>query len=64
MWLYAQLLRACLARVIVCNRISSIFISNSVEVSALAFIEQMVWTRNALAFVLSLLAAFAWLREV
>jgi hypothetical protein len=50
--------------VIVCNRVGSIFIGDSVEVSALTFVEQMVWTRDAFAFVLSLLATLTWLREI
>jgi hypothetical protein len=50
--------------VIVCNRVSSIFISNSVEVSALTFVEQMVWTQDAFTFVPSLLATLTWLREI
>jgi hypothetical protein len=61
---YTQLLYTCLIRVIICNRISSIFISNSVEVSALTFVEQIVWIQNALAFILSLFATLTWLREV
>jgi hypothetical protein len=61
---YAQLLRACLTRVVVCNRIGSIFIGNSVEVSALAFVKQMVWTQDAFAFIPSLLATLTWLREI
>jgi hypothetical protein len=64
MWVYAQLLRAYLTRMIVCNRVGSIFISNSIEVSALTFVKQMVWTRNALAFVLSLFAVLACSQEV
>jgi hypothetical protein len=50
--------------VVVCNRVGSIFISNSVEVSALAFVEQIVWTRDAFAFVPSPLATLTWSREI